>query len=247
MFQLVGSLPGPGYSPHFEPSSLPLALTTPQCSLTSIYPDILLLLLCTLFCRCVFLSPVEPAHTTAMSLAVESQTLAPLPDVLSHGLVAVSTFGLLSFFCSSSLFFYLTWRLISWRSKSDSKTPPNQFLILIYNLLLADIQQALAFLLNISALRNNGIYVGTSTCFAQGWFVSTGDLASSVFICAIAIHTWMGVVKEYRLPTPAFYCCIGALWTFVYLMAAIGPIIHGHDFYVRASAWVCSQSPHSII
>ncbi|PMD36690.1 hypothetical protein L207DRAFT_532294 [Hyaloscypha variabilis F] len=181
-----------------------------------------------------------------MSLAVESQTLAPLPDVLSHGLVAVSTFGLLSFFCSSSLFFYLTWRLISWRSKSDSKTPPNQFLILIYNLLLADIQQALAFLLNISALRNNGIFVGTSTCFAQGWFVSTGDLASSVFICAIAIHTWMGVVKEYRLPTPAFYCCIGALWTFVYLMAAIGPIIHGHDFYVRASAWCWINDAFSI-
>jgi hypothetical protein len=185
---------------------------------------------------------VEPIYAT-MPLDIDSQTLAPLPDVLSHGLVAVSTFGLLSFFCSSSLFFYLTWRLTSWRFKSGPNNPPNQFLLLIYNLLLADIQQALAFLLNISALRNNGIYVGTSTCFAQGWFVSTGDLASSVFICAIAIHTWMGVVKEYRLPTPTFYCCIGALWTFVYLMAAVGPIIHGHDFYVRASAWVCSHSP----
>jgi hypothetical protein len=176
-----------------------------------------------------------------MTLDLDSSTLSPLPDVLSHGLVAVSTFGLLSFFCSASLFFYLTWRLLTWRYKSGPNSPPNQFLLLIYNLLLADIQQALAFLLNISALRNNGIIVGTPTCFAQGWFVSTGDLASSVFICAIAIHTWMGVVKEYRLPTPAFYCCIGALWTFVYLMAAIGPIIHGHDFYVRASAWVCSD------
>ncbi len=176
-------------------------------------------------------------------LDVDSQTLAPLPDVLSHGLVAVSTFGLLSFFCSTSLFFFLTWRLISWRPKNEPDSPPNQFLLLIYNLLLADMQQAVAFLLNITALRNNGIYVGTPTCFAQGWFVSTGDLASSVFICAIACHTWMGVVKEYRLPTPAFYCCIGALWTFVYIMAAIGPIIHGRDFYVRASAWVCYHSP----
>lgn len=178
-----------------------------------------------------------------MILNVDSQTLAPLPDVLSHGLVAVSTFGLLSFFCSTSLFFFLTWRLISWRYKEGPGNPPNQFLLLIYNLLLADMQQAVAFLLNITALRNNGIYVGTSTCFAQGWFVSTGDLASSVFICAIACHTWMGVVKEYRLPTPAFYCCIGALWTFVYIMAAIGPTIHGRDFYVRASAWVCCHSP----
>jgi hypothetical protein len=178
-----------------------------------------------------------------MVLDSDSVTLSPLPDVLSHGLVAVSTFGLLSFFCSTSLFFYLTWRLISWRVKSGRNNPPNQFLLLIYNLLLADIQQALAFLLNISSLRNNGIMVGTPTCFAQGWFVSTGDLASSVFICTIAIHTWMSVVKDYRLPTPAFYCSIGALWTFVYLMAAIGPIVHGHDFYVRASAWV---SPFSL-
>ncbi|KAH8794072.1 G protein-coupled glucose receptor regulating Gpa2-domain-containing protein [Hyaloscypha finlandica] len=172
-----------------------------------------------------------------MTLDLASQTLSPLPEVLSHGLVAVSTFGLLSFFCSASLFFFLTWRLITWRLKSGPNNPPNQFLLLIYNLLLADIQQALAFLLNLSALRNNGIFVGTPTCFAQGWFVSTGDLASGVFICAIACHTWMGVVKEYRLPTPAFYCCIGTLWFFVYIMAAVGPIIHGRDFYVRASAW----------
>jgi hypothetical protein len=178
-----------------------------------------------------------------MTLDLASQTLSPLPEVLSHGLVAVSTFGLLSFFCSASLFFFLTWRLITWRLKSGPNNPPNQFLLLIYNLLLADIQQALAFLLNLSALRNNGIFVGTPTCFAQGWFVSTGDLASGVFICAIACHTWMGVVKEYRLPTPAFYCCIGTLWFFVYTMAAVGPIIHGRDFYVRASAWVCSLHP----
>jgi hypothetical protein len=87
---------------------------------------------------------------------------------LSKGLVAVSTFGLLSFFCSVSLFTYLTWHLISWRLKKGSNTPSNQFLLLVYSLLFADIQQALAFLLNISALRNNGIFVETSTCFTQG-------------------------------------------------------------------------------
>lgn len=173
-----------------------------------------------------------------MVLGDSSKTLSPLPDVLSHGLVAVSSFGLLSFFCSTSLFAYLTWRLVSWRSKSGSKGPLNQFLLLIYNLLLADIQQALAFLLNIAALRDNAIIVGTPTCWAQGWFVSTGDLASSVFICGIAVHTFFGVVKDYRLPTVAFYCCIAAAWTFIYVMAAIGPILHGEDFYVRADAWV---------
>jgi hypothetical protein len=172
-------------------------------------------------------------------LDAASSTLSPLPEVLAKGLVAVSTFGLLSFFCSTSLFFYLTWRIISWKLRSGTSHPPNQFLLLIYNLLLADIQQALAFLLNISSLQNNGIIAGTSTCFAQGWFVSTGDLASSMFILAIALHTFFGVVKDYRLPSGAFYCCIAANWAFIYFMGAIGPIMHGHEFYARASAWVC--------
>lgn len=80
-------------------------------------------------------------------------------------------------------------------------------------------------------------------CFAQGWFVSTGDLASSVFICAIAVHTFFGVVKDYRLPTVAFYCGIAGLWIFVYVMALVGPIVHGKTFFSRASAWVNSPIP----
>jgi len=181
-----------------------------------------------------------------MTLSASSQTLSPLPSVLSHGLVAVSTFGLLSFFCSTSLFFYLTYKIIKWRLKSQGKEPMNQFLFLIYNLLLADIQQALAFLLNISALRNNAILVGTTTCFAQGWFVSTGDLASSTFICTIAIHTFLGVVKNYRLPSTGFYPAVALMWVFIYGLGIAGPLMHGKDFYVRASAWVCIHSLTSL-
>jgi hypothetical protein len=182
-----------------------------------------------------------------------SRSLSPLPSVLSHGLIPVAMFGLLSFVCSTGLFIYLTFRLVSWRRKSAG-APVNQVLFLIYNLLFAgkhsmairssllicdaDIQQGIAFLLNISALKNNALTVGTTLCFAQGWFVSTGDLASSVFICAIAVHTFFGVVKSYRLPSVYFYSSIACLWVFVYLMALLGPVIHRDDFYVRASAWV---------
>ncbi|PQE32053.1 integral membrane protein [Rutstroemia sp. NJR-2017a WRK4] len=168
-------------------------------------------------------------------LDVASSSLVPLPDVLSHGLVAVATFGLLSFFCSTSLFLYLTYRLVTWKKAGTS--PMNQFLFLIYNLLFADIQQALAFLLNIRSLKDNGIIVGTSTCWAQAWFVSVGDLASSVFISAIACHTFFSVVKSYRPPNYAFYIGIAACWIFIYGLAVIGIALHPHDFYVRAAAW----------
>lgn len=173
-----------------------------------------------------------------------SKTLSPLPSTLQTGLVFVSTFGLLSFLCSTALFFYLSWRLISWRWKAGILQPTNQFLLLIYNLLLADIQQAMAFLLNLDALRYNSIRVGTPTCWAQGWFISTGDLASSVFIFAIALHTFLGVVKNYRIPTWMFWCGVSACWLFVYILGAIGPLMRGEEFYVRASAWV--NNPLSI-
>ena len=69
-------------------------------------------------------------------LGQASKSLSPLPPVLAHGLIPVATFGLLSFVCSTSLFLYLTFRLISWKRKSAA-TPVNQALFLIYNLLFA--------------------------------------------------------------------------------------------------------------
>lgn len=176
------------------------------------------------------------------TLSPDSQTLAPLPPVLSQGLIAVSIFGFLSFFFSTCLFLFLTYRLISWRRKSGSQASTNQFLVLIYNLVLADIQQSMAFLLNTSSLTHNALEVGTRTCWAQGWFVSTGDLASSCFIFAIAMHTFLGVVKGYKLPSLAFYSAIACLWIFIYTMAIVGAAIHPGDLYVRAGAWVCSSA-----
>ncbi|KAK3938795.1 G protein-coupled glucose receptor regulating Gpa2-domain-containing protein [Diplogelasinospora grovesii] len=123
-----------------------------------------------------------------------------------------------------------------------TKPHPNQFLVLIYSLLLADIHQAAAFLLNAVWVSHNGIEVRTSACFAQGWLVSTGDLASSLFITAIAVHTYMALVWNYRPPQRALYLVVVGLWAFNYLLAILGPAMtdngreHG-GFYVRAAAW----------
>jgi hypothetical protein len=97
---------------------------------------------------------------------LRSDTLSPLPSSLRSGLVAVTIFGFLSFFASVSLFGLLTFRIIKWTKKSKA---PNQFVVLIYNLVLADIQQSIAFLLNSRWLVENSITVGTSSCWAQGW------------------------------------------------------------------------------
>ncbi|KAI9746593.1 MAG: hypothetical protein M1818_000306 [Claussenomyces sp. TS43310] len=171
-----------------------------------------------------------------VELDAASQKLSPLPAVLTRGLIAVSTFAFLSFFCSTVLFLLLTYRLFTWHLRTRSQAP-NQFLILIYNLLLADIKQSIAFFLNAHSLRYNAIDVGASECWAQGWFVSVGDLSSSVFILAIALHTFAVVVKGYRMPNITLFGGIGALWVFIYLMAIIGVALHPDDIYVRAGAW----------
>jgi hypothetical protein len=168
-----------------------------------------------------------------------SSTLDPLPPVLRHGLKAVSILGFLSFISSSTLFFYLTHKLIRWRVRGQTGKGYNQFLILIYNLFLADIQQSLAFLLTVRWLAEGKIDVQTSTCWAEGWFVSTGDLASGTWIFAIALHTFLAVVKGKKLPYPVFLAVIAGLWLFIYALAIAGVVSHKKNFYVRAGAWVC--------
>lgn len=103
-------------------------------------------------------------------------SLMPLPFSVHSGLSAITFFSFLSFFTSVSLFTYLCYRLVTWRKKTQHAY--NQFVILIMNLLFADIQQSLAFLLNVQWVVNNGIDVKSPTCMAQGWFVSTGETPS---------------------------------------------------------------------
>nr|CEG04782.1 unnamed protein product [Fusarium clavum] len=119
---------------------------------------------------------------------------------------------------------------------------PNQFLVLIINLLLADMHQGVAFLLNAAWLRYDAILVDTATCYTQGLFVSLGDLASSMFITAIAIHTYMAVVKGIQTPQKVLYGVIVAIWIFVYAISFI-PIATTRNgaefggFFVRAGSW----------
>ncbi len=120
----------------------------------------------------------------------------------------------------------------------------NQFLVLLYNLLLADMHQALAFVLNAVWIGENALMAGSATCWAQGIFVSNGDLAASLFITTIAIHTYCSVSMDYKPPQWVIKAtCIG-IWVFTYSMVIIGLGVtrNGADaggFYVRASAWVC--------
>lgn len=121
--------------------------------------------------------------------------------------------------------------------------PPNQFVVLLYNLLLADMHQAVAFFLNVVWVATDGIYARTPACWTQGLFVSNGDLASSCFIASIALHTYLAVVREYKPPGWALNAWIVSMWIFVYGITIVGIVSTGNGrsaggYFVRASAWV---------
>ncbi|TLD10730.1 hypothetical protein PgNI_05873 [Pyricularia grisea] len=136
----------------------------------------------------------------------------------------------------------------SWRRQPapPTTTPharePNQFVVLLYNLLLADLHQSVAFVMSTVWLRENAILVGSQTCWAQGFLISNGDLAVSLFITAIAVHTYLVIVHGWRPTQKALILSCVCLWMFTYLMAAIGILgtVNGSavgGFYVRAAAW----------
>lgn len=171
---------------------------------------------------------------TKPPLDVGSSTLPDLPTHIHPWLRAVVALGLLSFVASITLLFLLTYRLILWRLRSKRT---NQFVILIFNLLWADIQQSLAFLLNVEWLRLDAVVIENPICFAQGWLVSTGDLASGVWCFAIGLHTFASVILDYRLSPRKFFAAIIFLWAFIYGVSVIPVAMFGKDAYVRSGIW----------
>ncbi|KAJ4326386.1 hypothetical protein N0V94_000061 [Neodidymelliopsis sp. IMI 364377] len=157
-----------------------------------------------------------------------------LPAHIVPWLRAVVALGFISFAASVTLLFVLTYKLVSWHIKSKRS---NQFVILIFNLLWADIQQALAFLLNVEWLRLGSLQVENPVCFAQGWLVSTGDLGSGVWCFAIGLHTFASVILDYRLKPRSFYAAVAIAWIFIIGVSSIGVGIHSTNLYVRSGVW----------
>lgn len=165
----------------------------------------------------------------------DSATLPTIPPLIHTWLRAIITLGSLSLLSSVTLLALLTYRLIKWQITAKRT---NQFVILIFNLLWADVQQSLSFLLNAEWLRLDSIVVENPICFAQGWLVQTGDIGSGVFCLAIGVHTFASVIFDYRLSRRCFLLTVIALWVFVYGVSAIPVGMFGTHTYVRSGVWV---------
>jgi hypothetical protein len=155
------------------------------------------------------------------------------------GLIPVSLLATCSVLSTFALLLWLTYRLI-FKHEYQAFVGYNQYVILIYNLLLADLQQSLSFFISIHWLRLGQIDSPSRTCFAQGWLIQIGDVASGFFVLAIALHTWFAVVMSRKISYNTFTMAILGIWAFALLVTILGPAVHGPRYFVRAGAWVSS-------
>ncbi|TLS23726.1 uncharacterized protein PpBr36_05836 [Pyricularia pennisetigena] len=137
---------------------------------------------------------------------------------------------------------------------AKSMTPvhrePNQFVVLLYNLLLADIKQSVAFFLNAVWVARDSIVVGSGTCWTQAFFLSTGDLAGSLFIAAIAVHTYLVAIKGWKPSQRALIMTCSSIWIFNYLLVFIGFAATNKvnvGFFGRATTWCWITKEHEEI
>lgn len=123
----------------------------------------------------------------------------------------------------------------------------NPFPILVYHLLLADMQEAMAYGLSIHWLSEDGIFAPSSVCWAQGWFGSVSNLGASLFLSAISVTTFSTIVLGHKPSRRTLYAVVTGIWVFTYGINTAGvlcsmrstPVVKmGESYFMRANVWV---------
>ncbi|KAM5433088.1 hypothetical protein MferCBS31731_007200 [Microsporum ferrugineum] len=182
----------------------------------------------------------QHAARQASSLEPQAQTtldISPLPADLRHGTIMVVVASAVAAAAVLGLLGFLTYRLLFWRKHDGAYLGHNQFVVLIYNLLLADLHVALGFIMSIHWMVYDSLHANSPVCAIQGWLLQIGDPSSGLFVLAIAIHTFATVVIGRKLSYRLTVSCIIALWGFCLLLVLIPTIRHGKRTFVPSGAW----------
>ncbi|PKX89097.1 uncharacterized protein P174DRAFT_397440 [Aspergillus novofumigatus IBT 16806] len=170
--------------------------------------------------------------------------ISPLPGVFRKGLVAIILIASLSAVTTFALLIFITYRLIFWRSHYSRYLGYNQYIILIYQLILADLQHALGCLISVKWLMEDKITADSWTCFGQGMWLQLANPGSGLFVLAIAVHTYLAVMLNRKLSYGAFVACVISIWTFMVAMVIIPMAIHGREAMVPSGAWCWINSKY---
>ncbi|KAF9893668.1 hypothetical protein FE257_009836 [Aspergillus nanangensis] len=167
----------------------------------------------------------------------------PLVGTHRAGFIAMGVIALCSFISTFSLWCFLTYRFIFWRRYYKHPLAENQYVVLIYNLLLIDIQQAVAFLICLHWIARGAVYSPTTACYLQGWFIQIADPGSGLFVMAIAMHTGAVVLRGRQLPRRAFILSVIGLWVFILILGLIPVGMFRDESFVISEAGWCWIGP----
>ncbi|KAF4258383.1 hypothetical protein CNMCM8812_006387 [Aspergillus fumigatus] len=186
----------------------------------------------------------DKPYLTSRSQEAQPPTFAdePLTGSLRAGFIAIGAVALCSWIATFSLISFLTYRFIFWQRYHKRPLAHNQYVLLIYNLLLVDIQQATAFLLCLHWFARGGVNYPSAACVLQGWWIQTADPGSGLFVLAIAIHTGAVVLRGRQLPYTTFVWCVVGLWAFIILLGLIAVGLYGSRTSVISEAGWMKQA-----
>ncbi|KAI9929831.1 hypothetical protein ASPWEDRAFT_100207 [Aspergillus wentii DTO 134E9] len=176
------------------------------------------------------------------SASEEGEAILNLPRIQRDGLIAISILATISLIATSSLLVFFTYRMIFWTKYYKRYIGYNQFVVLIYNLILADFLQGLGFIISLRWIATNSVKASDPACFLQGIWLQVGDPMSGLFVLAIAVHTFLSVSMGYQLEHRIFVASIVGLWVFGVLMVIIPIATYGRYVWYPAVAW-CWMTP----
>lgn len=182
----------------------------------------------------------DPSQFTAATSPYGSMVIDPLPALQRKGLIVVSTLALVSLISSFGLLVFITYRFIFWKKYYHRYIGYNQYVVLIYNLALADFQQGLGFIVSLRWIATNSLHASDASCFLQGIWLQIGDPMSGMFVLAIALHTFMHVTLGRQLSHRAFVTVVICLWVFGVVLVVIPIGAYGRYIWVPSVAWVRS-------
>ncbi|KAL2838580.1 G protein-coupled glucose receptor regulating Gpa2-domain-containing protein [Aspergillus pseudodeflectus] len=182
-------------------------------------------------------------HSNALHRRFHGPTTEVLTPSTKAGFIAMGICGLLSFTSTLGLLLFLMHRFINWKRYYKRPLLHNQYVVLIFNLLLADIQQATAFLLCLHWVNKGAVSYPSAACVLQGWWIQVADPGSGLFVIAIAMHTGAVVLRGRQLPYKAFVFCVVSLWAFIIALGIIPVALYRSETFVISEAGWCWISP----
>ncbi|KAJ5901259.1 hypothetical protein N7504_007252 [Penicillium tannophilum] len=190
---------------------------------------------------------IKSVAANSANSAAGSWIIDPLPALQRRGLIAIAALSLISLASTFSLLCFFTYRFIFWKKYYKRYIGYNQYVVLMYNLALADFIQGLGFIVSLRWIDQNSIHAEDPGCFLQGIWLQIGDPMSGMFVLAIALHTFLHVSLGRQISHKVFVSFVVGLWIFGIILVVIPIGIYGSHVWMPSVAWCWMTTQHPVL